>query len=159
MDDTNRQDAIKEHDRSREYQKATDEAVIKGGEVAIRTVMLINGGAAVAVLAFIGALVREGGVSVKQIAGVSTSLLWFGGGVAAAAWALGLAYCTNYCYGREAGSKVFTWQHPYIVDGVTTPSWRLRAWRFHAGAAVWGVLALVAFIFGMIGVWNGIVRL
>jgi hypothetical protein len=85
MDDTNRQDAIREHDRSREYQKATDEAVIKGGELAIRTVMLINGGAAVAVLAFIGALVREGGVSVKEIAGVSTSLLWFGGGVAAAA--------------------------------------------------------------------------
>jgi len=159
MDDTNRQDAIREHDRSREYQKATDEAVIKGGELAIRTVMLINGGAAVAVLAFIGALVREGGVSVKQIAGVSTSLLWFGGGVAAAAWALGLAYCANYCYGREAGSKKFNWQHPYVVDGVTTPSWRKWAWGFHAGAAAWGVLALVAFIVGMIGVRNGIVRL
>jgi hypothetical protein len=42
--------------------------------VAIRTVMLINGGAAVAVLAFIGALVRDEGVTIKQISGVSGSL-------------------------------------------------------------------------------------
>jgi hypothetical protein len=123
------------------------------------TVMLINGGAAVAVLAFIGALVREGGVSVKQVAGVSTSLLWFGGGVAAAAWALALAYATNYCYGREEGSKLHTWQHPYIENGVTTPSWHRWGLYFHLGAIVWGALSLVAFIFGMIGVWNGIVRL
>jgi hypothetical protein len=87
MDDINRQDALRVHDRSRRVSEATDEATIKAGEVAIRTVMLINGGAAVSVLAFIGALVRQdGGLTIKQVAGVSNSLLWFGGGVAAGRW-------------------------------------------------------------------------
>jgi hypothetical protein len=121
--------------------------------------MLINGGAAVAVLAFIGALVRENGVSIKQIASVSSSLLWFGGGVAAAAWALALSYFTNYCYASAEGSRVLTWQHPYMVDGNSTRRWRLWAYAFHVGAIVWSMLALVAFIIGMIDVRNGIVRL
>jgi hypothetical protein len=72
MDDNNRQDAIRAHDSSRAYQERMQEAVIKAGKVAIRTALLINGGAAIAVLAFIGAPVREGGVSVNQIANVSS---------------------------------------------------------------------------------------
>ena len=159
MDDINRQDAIRVHDRSRAYMELTDEAVIKGGEVAVRTAMLINGGAAVAVLAFVGALVREDGVSVKQIAGISSSLLWFGGGVAAAAWALALSYFTNYCHGRLENSKLRTWQHPYIENGDRTPFWERWSFWFHVGAIVWGVLALVAFIVGMIDVRNAILRL
>jgi hypothetical protein len=48
MDDINRQDAIRVHDRSLAFLQRNNEASVKGGEVAIRTAMLINGGAAVA---------------------------------------------------------------------------------------------------------------
>jgi len=160
MDDINRQDALRVHDRSRRVSEATDEATIKAGEVAIRTVMLINGGAAVSVLAFIGALVRQdGGLTIKQVAGVSNSLLWFGGGVAAAAWALALSYFTNFCHVRLETSKIFTFDHPYIIDGANTRWWLHWGWAFHVGAIVWGVLSLVAFVVGMIDVRNAIVRL
>src|SRR5262245_24159473 len=108
-----------------------------------------NGGAAVAVLAFLGALVRQDGVTVKQIAGVSSSLLWFAGGVAMAAWALGLSYFTNYCYGRDEKSKTWTLEPPYINDTDAARWWRRWAYAFHGGALVWAFLALLAFIVGM----------
>jgi hypothetical protein len=73
-DEIRREDALRVHDRSRNYSVATNDAVVKAGEVAIKTVMLINGGAAVSVLAFIGALVRQDGVTVKQVSGVSGNL-------------------------------------------------------------------------------------
>jgi hypothetical protein len=159
MDEISREDALRVHDRSRRVSEATNEAVIKAGEVAIRTVMLVNGGAAVAVLTFIGALVRQDGVTVKQVAGVSGSLLWFAGGVAAAVCALALSYFTNYCYVGEERSKSFTFEHPYIIDGAKTRRWRCWAYAFHVGAVVWGLLSLAAFIVGMFDVHGAIVRL
>jgi hypothetical protein len=95
----------------------------------------------------------------RQIAGIASGLLWFGGGVTAAAWALALSYFTNYCFGRAEGSKVLTWQHPYIANGDRTPFWDRWGFWFHVGAIVWSMLALIAFIVGMIVVRNGIVRL
>jgi hypothetical protein len=157
--DPRREDALRVHDRSRSYSEATNEAVMKAGEVAIRTVMLVNGGAAVAVLAFIGALVREGGVTVKQVSGVSGSLLWFAGGVAMAVLALALSYFTNYCYVGSETSRVFAFDHPYIIDGANTWKWRYWGRAFHVGAIVWAVLSLVAFVFGMFDVHHAIVRL
>jgi hypothetical protein len=157
--DPRREDALRVHDRSRRISEATNEAVIKAGEVAIRTVMLVNGGAAVAVLAFIGALVRQDGVTVKQIAGVSGGLLWFAGGVAVAVWALALSYFANFCYVRSESSKIFTFDHPYIIDGANTRRWLYWGSAFHLGAIVWGILSLIAFVVGMIDVHNAIVRL
>jgi hypothetical protein len=159
MDEISRQDALRVHDRSRRVSETTDQATIKAGEIAIRTVMLVNGGAAVSVLAFIGTLVRQDGLTVKQVAGVSGSLLWFAGGVAAAVWALALSYFVNYCYVRAETSKVFTFDHPYIIDGANTRWWLHWAWAFHLGAIVWTVLSLAAFVAGMIDVHRAILRL
>jgi hypothetical protein len=159
MEDIERQNALRAHDRLHSYREATNEAIIKAGEVAIRTVMIVNGGAAVSVLAFLGALAHQEDVTVKDMAGISSSLLWFGGGVAAAAWALALSYFTNYCYSGEEGSKVLTWKHPYIEEGTKTLTWRRWARTFHLGAIVWAVLALAFFIIGMFDVRNAIVRL
>jgi hypothetical protein len=158
-DEIRREDALRVHDRSRRMSEAVNDAVIKAGDVAIRTVMLVNGGAAVAVLAFIGALVRQDGVTIKQVAGVSGSLLWFASGVAAAVLALALSYFTNFCYGRSETSKIFTLEHPYIIDGTNTRWWRNWAYAFHLGAIVWGLLSLAAFVVGMFDVHSAIVRL
>jgi sulfite exporter TauE/SafE len=159
MDEISRQDALRVHDRSRRYSEATNEAVVKAGEVAIRTAMLVNGGAAVSVLAFIGALVRQDGVTVREVAGVSGSLLWFAGGVAAAVLALALSYFTNFCYGRSEISKIFTFEHPYIIDGANTRRWRYWAYAFHLGTIMWGLLSLAAFVAGMFDVHRAILGL
>jgi hypothetical protein len=72
---------------------------------------------------------------------------------------LALSYFTNSCYVRSETSKIFTFDHPYIIDGANTRWWLHWGWAFHVGAIVWGVLSLVAFVVGMIDVRNAIVRL
>jgi hypothetical protein len=158
-DDINRQDAIRAHDRSHGFSEAVNEATIKAGEVAIKTLMLINGGAAVSVLAFIGGLVGQGRVTVKQMTDVSTSLLWFAGGVALAALALGFSYFANFGHVSLERSRIHTWQHPYIIDGPTTNRW----WWFRRSmiccAIAIALSSLVAFIVGIIDVRASIIRL
>jgi hypothetical protein len=121
--------------------------------------MLVNGGAAVSVLAFIGALVRQEGVTIKQVAGVSGSLLWFAGGVIAAVVALTLSYFVNFCYVRSETSKIFTFDPPYIIDGANTRRWLYWAYAFHLGAIAWSVLSLAAFVVGLFDVHRAILGL
>jgi hypothetical protein len=90
-----REDAQRAHDRIDEFGKAINIAAIENANLALRYVLLINGGAAVAVLGFIGALVGRvalSGVILPKIADAASSLTWFGAGVAAAALAMGFAY-------------------------------------------------------------------
>src|SRR5262245_10496664 len=144
---------------SRRFSEETDKAIVRAGELAIKSAILINGGAAVAMLAFIGGLVREDGLTVKQVAGVASSLLWFAGGVGAAVWALALSYFTNFCYVRASLSKKFTLDHPYVIDGENTRRWSCWALAFHVGAAVWAFLSLAAFVVGTIFVYNAVLKL
>jgi hypothetical protein len=122
-DDITRQDAIRVHDRTYRVSEALREATIKAGEVAIKTLMLVNGGAAVSMLAFIGGLVGQGRVTVKQMTDVSGSLLWFAAGVALAVVALAFSYVTNYAHVGLLRSRIHTWQDPYVKDGPTTSRW------------------------------------
>jgi hypothetical protein len=57
-----REDALRVHDRAKDFEDKTNEATIAAGQVALRTAVLINGGAAIAVLAFIGGVVDPVGV-------------------------------------------------------------------------------------------------
>ena len=49
-----RQDAQRAHDQLAQFAQSVNEAAVKGGDAALRAALLINGGAAVSVLAFIG---------------------------------------------------------------------------------------------------------
>jgi hypothetical protein len=104
-------------------------------------------------------LVRQDGVTVKEVAGVSGSLLWFAGGVAAAVWALTLIYFTKYCYVGAETSKVFTFDHPYINDTANTRRWLYWGYAFHLGVIACALLSLAAFVVGMIDVHRAILRL
>jgi hypothetical protein len=64
-----RREAEREHDRLQRFEDSTNEATINTANLALRTAMLVNGGAAVTVLAFIGGLISKGGLTLKQLAG------------------------------------------------------------------------------------------
>lgn len=85
-----RRPAERQHDRMTEFEKQTNEAAISSGQLALRTAVLINGGAAVSVLAFLGSLAKDK-LSDSTLSGVAGPLLWFASGVAVAAAGLGLA--------------------------------------------------------------------
>jgi hypothetical protein len=158
-DDVSRQDAMRAHDRTYRVSEALREATIKGGEVAIKTLMLVNGGAAVSVLTFIGGIVGQGRVTVKQMTDVSGSLLWFASGVALAVVALAFSYFTNYAHVGLLRSRIHTWQGPYVKDGPTTSRWGWFSMIFHSLAILAALFSLAVFVVGMFDVRLAIIRL
>jgi len=95
-------------------------SVITVGQSALKSALLINGGAAVAVLAFLGRLFTGESASLS-IGCLSLALLLFVWGVLAAAVAAGATYLSQAGYGGEFGSwsrKVGIGGHVVAVFGV-----------------------------------------
>ncbi len=106
--------------RLAEYKRVSDEglemfrSVISTGLSARRDSMLINGGGAVALLAFAGHLVTKAdtadvGDAGSAVASLAIPLVWFLGGVLAVAVASGATYVAQRCWsqGRVRTGKVF----------------------------------------------------
>ena len=62
------------HDRFAEFHLALSESAIKSSELTLRTAVIINGGAAISVLAFIAA---QGRIGVSQLGGIADCLILF----------------------------------------------------------------------------------
>lgn len=63
----NREDANRIHDKISKFVADVNEAAIKSSEIALRAAILINGGAAVSLLAFIGSIISKEQVENFQI--------------------------------------------------------------------------------------------
>jgi hypothetical protein len=154
-----RREAERVHDRSAAFADSTNEATVTSGLQAARTAILVNGGAAVSMLGFIGALTGQGRLTVAQMSNVASGLLWFGGGVALGMLCVAFSYFTNYAYVSITNSKLYTWEHPYLMDGPTTKLWTRWGASFHVVAVVTGILAVAAFVAGIVDVYHSIVAL
>ncbi len=75
-------------------------AVISSGQAALKSAMLINGGASVATLTFIGNTFRDR-TTLPQAQILSWSLTVFAAGVFFSAVASGLAYCSQVFFGNQ----------------------------------------------------------
>jgi hypothetical protein len=155
-----RRDAERAHDDVTAFAAKTNEAAIENANLALRTAVLINGGAAVSVLAFIGGLASQGRVTLgPQLNQISSCLVWFASGVAVAALAMGFSYFTNYCIAANASSRLRQWEHPYTAESNKTRKWRCAAIVFQILAIIGGFGSMGLFIFGMIEVKNAIAHL
>jgi hypothetical protein len=86
-----------------EFATNANRAAIDGASAVFRTLVLINGGAAVSVLAFVGGLISQGELSLgAQAAGVTRALLLFALGVLASALGVAFAYFTNLAVAGHA---------------------------------------------------------
>jgi hypothetical protein len=90
------EEAQRAHDREAQLHRTYFEAASKSAEVAVKTSVVVNGGAAVAVLVFMSGMLGKDIVTVKQAADVSSSLIWFASGVGAGITALAFIYLMNY---------------------------------------------------------------
>jgi hypothetical protein len=150
LEEANREDAHRAHDKLEEFHKYVNEAAIKGGEITLRTAILINGGAAIALLGFVGSLPKE------HKAAFASTLLWFAGGVAAAALGIGLSYFTHYFMAGVAAHYERAWTHPWVRPTAASRRYRILNIIFHVAAVVAATLSWVTFIVGMIEVRNAI---
>ena len=73
-----------------------NEKAIDTANLMLKSVLLINGGAAVALLGFAASIVKENNQVASILIGTSEALLWFAYGVVAAVVALGFSYVTHY---------------------------------------------------------------
>jgi hypothetical protein len=95
----NRELRVREHDRLYSILEKTEEATIKSAEGVIRILLLINGGGAVSLLAFVGSLVSKDRITTApQLNAIAESLIPFALGVACAAICALFFYLTNLSY-------------------------------------------------------------
>jgi hypothetical protein len=112
-----------------------DDATVNSGTAAVKTALLINGGAAAAVLAFIGGLANDGRVAATDIHIIADGLVWFGIGVLGAAVSMGLAYFANRA----------------ILETVYNNSrlWKITSAGFQVATVLAVVGSLVVFVLGL----------
>jgi len=122
-----------------------NEAASESGRAAGRVFVLINGGAAVALLGLIGGLAGAECFEDRQIQRFGSNLIWFAWGVALAAGSLGLGYLVNYCHAGAARTQI-------VDPGSSQKGWLWPANAFLIAAIFAGVLSLAAFLLGMFAV-------
>jgi hypothetical protein len=135
--------AERAHDKSDAFRTQTNEAAIQGGNLALRMGLLINGGAAVALLTFIGTL------TVDQKRSIAPVLAWFAWGVVFATGALVTAYFTNWFSSGAERSRIWQWEPPYVKDGPHTGKKRFAYWVFLGFSIILSAGSLGLFVAGM----------
>jgi len=87
-------------------------SVITYGQAALKSALLINGGAAAALLAFIGNIWAKN-TPQAAVDSLTNSIIYFAFGVLSAAFGTGTTYLTQYCYSVK-------WQRPAIWLHIAT---------------------------------------
>jgi hypothetical protein len=129
--------AQRAHDDEKEFGTGANAAAVKNAEEAI----------SVAMLAFIGTLVSQGVLTSEQLARITTPLMYFGSGVAAAVIAAAASYFTNLGIAHRSNRRTREYEAPFIRDNASS-----RAGGHYGEVARWlGVIAVAASIGLFIG--------
>jgi len=137
----------------------SEEATLKSAENSIRVLLLINGGAAVSVLAFAGSLASKDRVTTDQLSAIAGSLIWFASGVASSALTAFFSYLTNFFYLVANAAHLRLPDFPYVAPTRQFVR-RQRIGRiFHGLALLTALAALFLFLIGMYEVKEAIKHL
>ena len=145
-------EARRAHDRLDAFCEAINESAIKSADAVLRNCLLINGGAAVAILAFMGAVISKNTGSGKIIENIADGLTYFAWGVIASVAALGLSYIVHFATYKHATSQKKVWEHPYITPGKLTACWAWLKIGLHVLAVALAVVSAVLFVIGLFAV-------
>jgi membrane protein YqaA with SNARE-associated domain len=133
------------------FRRRADQFAVTAGNNALRALIIINGGAAVAMLAFIGHLVSAGnGKLILTLPLLTAPLEWFGWGVALATLGTGFGYLTNFSLGRASGEKKFSYRYPYVAETEKSRKARKFVVGFQWCAMIATGVSLYSFVYGMI---------
>ena len=153
----NNRAAERAHDRQADYEDAMADTVVKDAWAAIRNLILINGGAAISILTFVGALAAKANPPQTQLSQISGGLERFAFGVAAATIAAFLSYATNYSYLEAAKASPRSYVRPYVGSVGKTTTLRRVGYAFHILAILFAVGSLVCFVWGVFAVTGAVV--
>ena len=132
-----------------DFANLLNEKAIDASNMVLKTLLLIHGGAAVALLAFIGNLSGKAAPSVfSKISVLASALVWFGWGMGIAIVAMIFAYFTHY----------LTVGHAYSTTAKQAKCYAVGKAVFHVLAALAALASLVAFLCGMYQVRDAILE-
>jgi hypothetical protein len=144
------EEARRAYDQEQDAWNRANDAAVNIGNVTLRTAVLINGGAAVAALGFIGSVFNGGHLKPGTSLGTLTSPLeWFAWGVAVATLAMGFGYIVNYANAGLISGRNRTWEHPYIKETATSKVWRGVSTVFTVITLLCGIASICLFVYGM----------
>lgn len=134
-----------QHESNLAHYKATNDhaiemlrSVFETAKTALTTSILINGGATVALLAFLGNFLGKNPLAfVGMRASLVLSLVFFASGVITGAMATGSTYCTQYCYS---------------VD------WKRFGMGFHIVTVVLVISSYLTFIGGIVTAYHALIK-
>ena len=150
--------AERAHDFRKEYLIRANEAAVKIAESAVKAVLVVNGGAALSLLAFIGGLTAQGRVQFKDLSVFANCLIWFACGVVCAALMAGLAYAAMYCSVERINRRQAVWHDPYVEEtSISKRWWTMGMFFFYATILVW-ITSIVVFVGGMLSVRHAILQ-
>ncbi|WP_156629556.1 hypothetical protein [Methylobacterium sp. Leaf85] len=145
--------AQREHERADRGRIAMFPTVTGFAVEALKAPALVNGGAAAAMLAFVGTGRQP--VTADTIFGLKL----FAVGLVLAAIATAPTYFAQYFYLAQMQSTEHGWDHPFVVEtGASRKAWRLAV-AFHAFAVVLVLAAYACATFGLWSVASGLVPL
>ena len=155
--DQNMRAAEQAHQRNFDFAMKLNESVINNSNIALRTALIINGGAAIALLSFIGSLhTNDPAAPNRDYSHLTAPLLWFAWGVALAGGAIALAYFTNYSILSSAVRKDVNYEHPYVHSNKVSKRWLIGGYLCQGLAIITGISSLVVFVVGMLQIRTAI---
>lgn len=139
-------------DRQDERFESQIDAAIESGHHAVKAALILNGGACVALLAFLANTMSkapEGGDVGRLLALMIDSLSFFAAGALLAAVTAGLGYLTNLFAGESAASRSKHFEPPFIRDTTASKRWGGAYAAFAIATIATAVLSYAAFAAGL----------
>ena len=155
----NTRKAERQHDRIADFEQTLIKATFEIGHTAFRTAVIINGGAAIAILAFLGTLVGQGKLPPANLSIVAPTLIWFALGVFAAGAAMVALHFMSYFALRQHSALRTNYEPPYLHETTGSQKFFRLSYYFQLGAVVAATASLLLFIGGMITTFHAITRL
>jgi hypothetical protein len=95
-----------------EFLATFNKGAMDSANLVLRTLVLINGGAAIAVLTFLSGVAAKDKVDLAHVGPVASTITFFAWGVAAAAAAMAFAYFTNFSTSHVGELKIYKTRAP-----------------------------------------------
>jgi len=147
IQDIEREHALRSHERMKSLEDLGVNSSHDYGLAALRALLLVNGGAAVAMLGFASTLdAFSTPVSITEIALATTK---FGYGLVFTILSLGFAYLTSYVQTMHASSFKHIWEWPYLESTSRTKSLFIVTIALTIISVVAAVVALIFFWLGL----------
>lgn len=144
--------AFEHHDQ---WYGRLNDAAIASGTLAVRMALILNGGASIALLAFLASIFSNGNAP-ENLSGLADRIVLalgsFGWGAFCAGLCSGLSYLVNRCWLSAAYHKKKSYEFPYISDTRRSWWWNFSGTLLQVCAIFAALVSYLLFVRGLMQV-------